>query len=90
MAEKENLRLLRLEEDVSSIKKDVKVISDSVTKMSLKFYRDEETGEEGFFAMMTDTRVRLSRLENFKFALLVLYGGVSGLIGALIFWKLTV
>lgn len=89
MTIKENLRLSRLEQDVSSIKTDVRKISDSVTKMSLKFYKDEETGEEGLFSMMGDTRVRLSRLENFKFALLVIYGGVSGLVGALIFWKLT-
>lgn len=89
MTRQENTRLENLETDVSEIKKDVKSISKVVDRMATRFFKNESTSEVGFFAEMIDTRVRLGKLENFKIAMLFIYGVVWSVIGASIYWVFT-
>ena len=66
---------------VTKIDEKVSNVERTVTKMAQKLFKDDETGEEGYFSIIKSNRMRLSKLENIKvavIAILMTLGGVFG------------
>jgi len=68
-------------ENVRLIKEDVSNINANMTKISNKLFNDDLTGEEGLIQLTKRNGVRLTKLENFKVALLAIYAALSGALG---------
>lgn len=67
--------------DIIEIKKDLKVISENMAKITRSLFNDEETGEQGVIQTTRRNSSRLHKLENIKVAVLVIYATVSAGIG---------
>jgi hypothetical protein len=82
MTVKETKEFIILQEDVGHIKKDIKEIktnsselNKSMTKITSKLFKDDATGEEGFFEITHRNNIKLASVEKrFTIAL----GIVSG------------
>ena len=75
------LDIKHTKESVSKIEASVSNVNATVTKMAQKLFKDDETGEEGYFSIIKSNRVRLSKLENIKVAIitiLIMLGSVFG------------
>lgn len=77
-----------MKSDIRQTKKDtekIKIVIDSVsktvTKISQKLFKDDDTGEEGYFQVAMNNRVRLTKLENIKVAVIFVFLAIGGSIG---------
>ena len=73
--------IIHIKDDVKETKETVKSFNDKMTKITQKLFKDEETGEEGYFALTKKHGVRLTKLENVKVAfigILMALGTVFG------------
>ena len=91
MTQKEVKEFIVLQEDVKHIKKDVSDTKQSIsnldntmTKLTSKLFNDDDTGEMGVIELTRRNGVRLTKLENIKIAMFVIYGAIWGVVGALI------
>ena len=66
---------------IDKIEVSVGNVNSTVTKMAQKLFRDDETGEEGYFQVIKSNRVRLTKLENIKVALIATIMAVGSAIG---------
>ena len=64
------LDIKHTKESVSKIETSVNNVNTTVSKMAQKLFKDEETGEEGYFAVIKSNRIRVTKLENIKIALI--------------------
>jgi len=88
MTEKDRDDFVILKNDVEHIKKTVEttsqqatILNTSMDRITSKLFNDETTGEKGFLYLAKDNRIRLSKLENIKVAIisvLVFGGGILG------------
>lgn len=95
MNQKERDEFIILKEDVKHTKSDVKEIKETVGDISenmsiikSKLFKNELTGEEGYFEITRKNAGRLTKLENIKVAMLAVYGAVWLVIGWVIKSKL--
>ena len=94
MTAQEKTEFVILQEDVKHIKEDVKETNEIVVnlnttmiKLTSKLFKDDKTGEEGYFELTKRNGVRLTKAEN-KIAIgLGLVMGLGGLLG---WWAKTV
>jgi hypothetical protein len=70
--------------DIIEIKKDLKVISENMAKITRSLFNDEETGEQGVIQITRKNSSRLHKLENIKVAMLLIYGSIWAGIGWLL------
>ncbi len=73
--------VIHTKNSVKEIKKDVSSINTTMTKISLALFNDHETGDEGIIKLTKRNGARLTKLENIKVAMLVVYGSIWGAIG---------
>jgi len=66
---------------IDKIELSVSNVNSTVTKMAQKLFKDDETGEEGYFQVIKSNRVRLTKLENIKVALIATIMAVGSGIG---------
>ena len=66
---------------IKEIKKDVSNINTTMTKISLALFNNDQTGEDGIIKVTKRNGVRLTKLENIKIAMLVVYGSIWGALG---------
>ena len=70
--------------DIIEIKKDLKIISENMAKITRSLFNDEETGEQGVIQITRKNSSRLHKLENIKVAMLLIYGSIWAGIGWLL------
>ncbi len=75
------LDIKHTKESVSKIETSVNNVNTTVSKMAQKLFKDEETGEEGYFAVIKSNRVRVTKLENIKVAIIAVIGALGGVFG---------
>ena len=78
---KMELDIKHTKESVSKIEASVSNVNATVTKMAQKLFKDDETGEEGYFSIIKSNRVRLTKLENIKVAIIAVIGALGGVFG---------
>ena len=88
MTQEDREKFIALEIDVKHTKDAVNIIESkvsnvdkTVTKMAQKLFKDEDTGEEGYFSIIKSNRVRLTKLENVKVAIIALLMALGGVFG---------
>lgn len=84
--DREELLLLKsdvehIKNDVAETKKTVNDFNDKMTRITQKLFNDNETGEEGLISVALNNRVRLSKLENVKIAVIYVILAIGGAIG---------
>jgi len=91
MTQKERTEFIVLQEDVKHIKSDISATKQSIsnldntmTKLTSKLFNDDATGEMGMIEATRRNGVRLTKLENIKVAMFVIYGVVWGFVGFVI------
>lgn len=70
-----------IKNDVSETKKTVNDFNNQMTKITQKLFNDAETGEEGYISVAMNNRVRLTKLENVKVALITILMAIGGVFG---------
>ena len=70
--------------DIIEIKKDLKVISENMAKITRSLFNDEETGEQGVIQLTRKNSSRIHKLEDIKIAMFVIYGSIWAGIGWLL------
>jgi predicted nucleic acid-binding Zn-ribbon protein len=70
-----------IKNDVSETKKTVNDFNNQMTKITQKLFNDAETGEEGYISVAMNNRVRLTKLENIKVAIIAILMTLGGVFG---------
>ncbi len=93
MTQGEQKEFIILQEDVKHIKKDVSEINENVsqfnstiTKLTSKLFKDDDTGEMGYFELTRRNAIKLTKLENLKIAFLTLIFFLGSGFWALVKW----
>lgn len=88
MNEKDREDFIVMKSDIEYTKKSIDKIENSVNnvhltvnKMSQKLFKDESTGEEGYFQIIKSNRNRLTKLENVKVALIAIIMALGSAFG---------
>ena len=73
--------LKHTKEAVKEIKKDVGSINTSMTKISTALFNDDSTDHKGVIQVTKRNAIRLTKLENIKVAMLIIYGSIWAVVG---------
>ena len=68
-------------EAVEKIEKSVSNVNSQVTKMAQKLFKDDDTGEDGFIQVAMSNRIRLTKLENVKVAVIAVLFALGSAFG---------
>ena len=70
-----------IKKDVAETNKTVKDFNSQMTRITYKLFNDSDTGEEGYISVAMNNRIRLTKLENIKVAIIAVVMAVGGVVG---------